>query len=320
MRVLRCAGTAIAVAFGAGCEDYRVCDDVPAHRLAAVPERLSQTGLYADQAGTLASGVRSFTPQFQLWSDGASKRRFIRIPSEAKIDSSDPDFWQFPIGTQLWKEFVRDGIRVETRLLERIGEAPDDWAAIAYVWNEDLTDAVAAPAGVLDAQGTPHDVPSASQCMGCHRGTASRVLGFSAIQLSKSAASGELTLEALAREGLLSVSPPAAYEVPGTALDQAALGYLHANCSHCHNASRPPREGARCFDPERPFDFLLRTHALSSVHETPALTTARDLINPGRSRDSGLVHTIEGGAMPPLARERVDSEGLDLLRRWIDQL
>jgi hypothetical protein len=149
---------------------------------------------------------------------------------------------------------------------------------------------------------------------------ASRVLGFSAIQLSKSAASGELTLEALTREGLLSVSPPAAYEVPGTALDQTALGYLHANCSHCHNASRPPREGARCFDPERPFDFLLRTDALSSVHETPTLTTARDLINPGRSRDSGLVHIIEGGAMPPLARERVDSEGLDLLRRWIDQL
>jgi hypothetical protein len=311
----------IAGISAAGCDDYTVCDEVPGERLTAVPERLSQTGLYADiQAGTLGLGVRPFTPRFQLWSDGAAKRRFIRIPSGQQIDSTDPDFWQFPVGTQLWKEFTRDGVKVETRLLQRVGPGARDWATMAYVWNDNDSDAIAAPDGASDVRGTPHDVPSAARCAGCHGGTASRVLGFSAIQLSRSDTPGGLTLSDLTLEDLLTVSPAAPYELPGSALDQEALGYLHANCGHCHNASRPAREGSRCFDPQRPFDFLLRTGALSSVFETPALTTAHDVINPGDSRDSGLVHIIDGGIMPPLARERVDVEGLDTLRAWIDQL
>ncbi|MFN7134819.1 MAG: hypothetical protein ACK4N5_22255 [Myxococcales bacterium] len=40
------------------------------------PERLSETGLYADFAArSLAPGVFEFTPRFELWSDGAEKRR-----------------------------------------------------------------------------------------------------------------------------------------------------------------------------------------------------------------------------------------------------
>ena len=50
----------------------------------------SQTGLYSDIAsGTFAADVRPFEPKYVLWSDGATKRRFIRLPACAQIDTTD---------------------------------------------------------------------------------------------------------------------------------------------------------------------------------------------------------------------------------------
>ena len=77
--------------------------------------RLADTGLYQDaSAERVAADVLAYTPQYPLWSDGATKRRWIRLPPGAAIDASDPDAWVFPIGTQIWKEFSFGG-RVETR-------------------------------------------------------------------------------------------------------------------------------------------------------------------------------------------------------------
>jgi hypothetical protein len=46
------------------------------------------------------------------------------------------------------------------------------------------------------------------------------------------------TLTELVAKNLLTVAPPMKeppYAVPGDATTMAALGYLHANCGHCHN-------------------------------------------------------------------------------------
>src|SRR5688572_13616865 len=100
-----------------GCQPYRLCDPVDDAAVSELPERLSASGLYSGPATeSLAPDVRSFRPRFELWSDGASKRRFIWLPPGTQIETSDMDEWQFPVGTKLWKEFTRDGVRVETRL------------------------------------------------------------------------------------------------------------------------------------------------------------------------------------------------------------
>src|SRR3954451_12548637 len=97
---------------------YRRCAEVRLDDLARLPKTLSDTGLFADpQNERLGPGVVAYRPQFELWSDGASKRRWIFVPEGARIDSTDMDAWLFPPGTKLWKEFTRDGVRVETRLL-----------------------------------------------------------------------------------------------------------------------------------------------------------------------------------------------------------
>ncbi len=314
-----CLG-ALAGCLALSCQPYRTCDPVDDAAVDALPERLSLTGLY--QPGTtetLAPDVRPFRPRFELWSDGAAKQRFIQLPPGTQIDTSDMDSWQFPAGTKLWKEFARDGVRVETRLLQRSSHG---WLGVAYLWQSDGRDALATPYGAIDALGTSHDVPASNECNACHAGRNSHVLGFSAVQLAEAAEPLALNLDELVRQGLVSDPPAATPRIPGNDTEQAALGYLHANCSHCHNASRPKRDGARCFDPENELDFTLRASEGLTVTETATYRTTREHVEPGRPGDSNLLALVNQRSrfrsMPPLASEVVDQAAVALLRRWIE--
>jgi hypothetical protein len=327
VRVLCIAAAAAALLLAGGCqifESYRYCSELPAALLAELPTRLSETGLYADvRADALAPGVIPYRPAFELWSDGASKRRWIALPPGTRIDTGDMDSWQFPVGTKLWKELARDGIRIETRLLQRTGPRQDDWTAMAYLWNDTDTEATAVVDGVEDARGTSHDVPAASECAGCHGGRLSRVLGFSAIQLSGDASPGMLALDEVVERDLLTAPPAGRLELHAQPEARAALGYLHANCGHCHNQQRPARAGLRCFDPENQLDFLLRAGELGDVTQTAAYRTALgEAIKPGDPGGSEVVKRMNRRgrfppSMPPLASERIDEHGVAVVQAWI---
>lgn len=313
-----------ALASCAHFRSWKRCDEVVARDW---PRRLSETGLYQNSnTHTLSAAVFSYRPRFELWSDGAQKRRWVYLPPDRQIDSSDMDAWHFPQGTKFWKEFVRDGVRVETRLLEKTGPGARDWRAISYVWSADGSDAIATPTGVQDARGTPHDVPAASACMGCHGGTRSRILGFSAIQLAPSTTDHDVDLDRLSREQRLTSPPAFPPTIPGDTRTQRVLGYLHANCGHCHNQRRPATLGHRCFDPEQDFDLSLRTDMLATVFETPVYqTVVGELVLPGQPEDSPLLvrlrrHTIFRPRMPPLATQEVDGVAVAMIRDWIDAL
>jgi len=319
------------VTLASGCqivESYRYCADPAPSRAAALPARLSETGLYADlPADAVAPGVLPYRPAFELWSDQAMKRRWISLPAGTQIDTTDPDGWQFPVGTKVWKEFARDGVRVETRLIQRIGPGADDWALMAYLWDDTGRDAFAVPDGVVDARQTSHNVPSAAECMGCHGGRRSRLLGLSAIQLAHDDPEGMVTLDVLESRALLTapIAGPRTLQAPAEA--SAAIGYLHANCSHCHNQDRPAREGgSRCFDPEQKFDFFLRTSDLGAAEQTAAYRTAvGSVIKRGNPGDSEVIKRMSGRgrfpvSMPPLGSERVDDHGVAVVRTWIEGL
>src|SRR5262249_5689943 len=82
------------------------------------PQRLSEWPAYADlRSGRIAADALYFEPGYRLWSDGADKRRWVRLPPDSRIDTSDPDHWSLPVGTELWKEFSLGGVRLETRLV-----------------------------------------------------------------------------------------------------------------------------------------------------------------------------------------------------------
>jgi hypothetical protein len=226
-------------------------------------ELLSESGLYSDIAThTIATDVMEFEPEFKLWSDGAEKQRWIRLPPGDQINTSLMDRWRFPPGTTVWKEF-RDPVtdkRLETRIIQKLANGDHYFAS--FIWNDDDTEAVFdptlfpaperdIPAGCSECASPPctfppscHVVPQSNRCLQCHGGEIGRLLGFSAVQLSHG---GEgLTLTSLAEAGMLSDPPPdgQTFPVPGTPVERAAIGYLHANCGHCHS----PQQGNNiCF-------------------------------------------------------------------------
>jgi hypothetical protein len=271
--------------------------------------------------------VVEYEPAFGLWSDGADKRRFVFLPPGSVIDSSDPDFWSYPVGTKLWKEFTRDGVRVETRLLFKTGQGESGWWMMAYAWNEAQTEAVAAPRGAFDVLGTEHDIPSLGQCEKCHLRGPDVALGFSAVQLAHGGAG--LTLAELVAAGRLSSPPGGTVSVPGDAVARTALGYLHANCGNCHNARSDVKD-------ESPLELWLTLGSLEAVASTPTYRTAvgqppqvdigpavTALIQPGAPDASAV--TVRMGlrtmlGMPPIGSELVHEAGVAVVRLWIEAL
>jgi len=176
-------------------------------------QKLSQTCLYADiERQRISPQLRRFTPNYQLWSDGANKTRWIYLPPGSQIDTRDPDHWRFPIGTQIFKEFRQsrsadagstsvgdtaaddfsaddfsaDEIRVETRHLTKVSDARGylAWSIATYAWQPDQRDAVLLLKGAQQVLGTRHNIPSKKDCITCHKGNRDFILGFEALQLS----------------------------------------------------------------------------------------------------------------------------------------
>lgn len=276
----------------------------------------------------LADGVRPFQPAHALWTDGAAKERFVYIPPGTRIDATDPDGWVFPVGTRLYKTFSLDGVRLETRLLEKTREGVGfaNWEMRAFLWNS-AQDAVVESDGELveDVLGTQHDVPSRDMCRDCHSANRDGVNGFSAIQLAHGGSG--VTLDSLNRGELL--APPlslADARLPGDEATQAALGYLHANCAHCHQSDGPAGSLT---------GLLLRVEVgLESFEETSTYRSAVDVpgnwvavgarlrIASGDPEASTIIRRMSSREpaiqMPPLGTEVVDSAGLELVRRWIE--
>lgn len=322
----------IADADGSSAPDAEVCTPtlVVDGRLTSTsstpPQHLSETGLYEDIGVKLvAAPVESFTPQFPLWSDGAEKNRWVYLPECGTIDTSDQDHWGMPVGTKLWKEFVVQGKRVETRIISRFGGGPNDFYFATYLWNDDESDAEWVPLGMRNARGTTHDVPPVASCHSCHDHLEEHVLGFSAVQLNHQG--GGVTINSLMQNARLSHPDPIGSAVPGNIDTQAALGYLHANCGNCHH------EDLGAIEFNTPFGLRLSWYD-TSIEETGAIRTSVGVrvekfsrpdiayrIVPGDPESSAVVARMEDRGsldqMPPIATKVVDHDGLDTIRPWI---
>src|SRR3954447_16934156 len=197
----------------------------PQAATAAPPQHLRETGLYADfDTLTVDAAHIAFSPQYPLWTDGATKRRWISLPPGSAIDASDPDAWIFPIGARLWKEFSFAGQRIETRYIER---KPDgQWRYAAYAWSADGRETELAPAagkrGAYPLGGNKaHTIPGVSDCKVCHQGGRSEVLGFSLIQLASDrdpgalhAGPSDIDVNLLIARGLIVGLPQSALALP----------------------------------------------------------------------------------------------------------
>ena len=314
---------------------------------ASSTELLSSTGLYSNAASReVDARNRPYSPQYALWSDGGTKRRWVQLPAGARIDTSDMDRWVFPTGTKFWKEFSFQGRLVETRLIDKVGAdaSLESWRFKTYAWRQDQSDAeLASPDGVANVAptsvGTAHDIPSVANCRDCHQRGGDPVLGFGALQLSpdrdplarEPVPAGAVNLDTLAAEGRITLapaSPPSIVAASGTG--RAAMGYFHANCGNCHN----PRGLAASSGM-----FLYHTSDVRRERDEPAYATAVNQLTlrytvPGTVLNANSFR-IRGGspelsaviarmsargnrdAMPPIGTEAEDVEAVGLISDWI---
>ncbi len=350
-----CVATLVTIASLGGAQGRRAGAAAPAASTAQIqpvtalsggpplPARLSETGLYvAGSTREIAPENLAYTPQYPLWSDGATKRRWIRLPPGMRIDASNPDHWQFPIGTRFWKEFSF-GSRTETRYLERVRDGSFRYAT--YVWDPAQHDAVLAPSGGLPATrqiqpGVLHDVPSDGDCRACHEGRRSPVLGFGTLQLSpdrdplaphrEARPSGALDLVELVKRDLLSGLPASVLARPPritapSASARASAGYLFGNCAHCHNGSGPLASLGLDFDQSVVDDHgyeRLRENVVGRASRYRIPGQAHSLrVRPTKPEQSAIWFRMQSrfaaAQMPPLGTKLVDAEAVRLIERWI---
>ena len=290
---------------------------------AAFSEKLSEMDLYGDiTKKTINPKNLAYAPTYELWSDAAVKSRWLALPAGKRIDNIDMDHWKFPIGTRLWKEFARDGKRLETRLIERTGD--DAWRYGSYVWNDAETEATWTTAGATNVKSTTHDVPKEADCQRCHDGEPGRILGFSAIQLHNGA---PLALIALNKSLEIPPMPGKDYGPPGTDVEKKALGYLHANCGNCHNPNDVLTFIAAGMDMHLYVDQRdVKTTKLylSTVNKaTEKFVTLPYRIKGGDTANSAVyarMNRRDKDQMPPIGTEQVHTAGLATIKAWIDVL
>jgi hypothetical protein len=314
-----------------------------ASRPDGLPDELRCTGLYADwENRTIDPEALPYAPAFELWSDGAKKSRFVRLPPGGTIDATDMNGWVFPVGTKFWKEFRLPlfgnptPVPVETRMLEKL--ASGRWAFATYVWSSDGASATRVETGVNPVPGSDgYEIPSERMCNRCHVSRADKILGFEGVLLAGSEATG-LTYDRLLTQGLLRRSDGAPMPssadlaIPGNPVERNAIGRLHANC------------GIACHNPNGAAPFSLRIDVEGG--RAPAAVTETSVFREAIGQESFF--TPDGGSggyyrirptdetrsmifyrmsrrdapdgfeqMPPLATHRPDQASLDAVRSWI---
>ncbi len=309
----------------------------------AFPQRLSETGCVDPANPQLpGAGLIPYGVNAPLWSDGATKERYLAIPEGTRIERSGfcdgldapacaaEGNWALPVGSVLVKVFRLNGRLLETRLLMR--HADGDWAGYTYVWDEAQREAhLIKNALTRTIDGQTWTFPSREDCLRCHTQAAGGSLGLETAQLNgdfvypDSKRANQLrTLEHIGLFTEPLEGDPAALPVlpaPGLTQDPelASRAYLHSNCAMCHR----PGGGTQSAIDLR----FTRNFEETGVCDTPpgqgdwsAFNNPR-IFAPGAPERSLLVIRVGSlmseRRMPPLATTVVDAPALTRLQTWI---
>jgi uncharacterized repeat protein (TIGR03806 family) len=331
--------------------------NMPATFNGTLPPLLSGTGAFADTASrTPAAGLIPYGLNLPMWSDGAIKSCYLAVPSNGGLITPDEQMrlhltnsWTFPAGTVFIKNFdltvdernpAVPRRRLETQILVR--DVNGAVYGVTYKWREDNREADLLTAGlnedilITNATGIRTQTwyyASPADCLTCHTPAANYVLGVNTRQLN-----GDYTYPAtgvtdnqirtLNRLGLFSPaineanisSYPklAALKETGASLEERVRSYLDANCAQCH---RPG--GAANFDAR--YDTPLASQHLTNFPAGVSLGyTNAEIVMPGDIWRSVLHDRLATNApiirMPPLARNLIDTNAVQVIRDWINSL
>ena len=323
------------------------------------PTLLSQTGAFSDLANlTPVDGLIPFDLVESFWSDGALKKRWMAIPNDGshntaaeKINYSENDNWDFPIGSVLIKHFElpidENNPSITKRLETRFSIKASDgnFYFITYKWNDQQTDAVLLTSGLeetiniekLDGSiGTQTwSYPSTIDCVTCHNPTSGGVIGTQAKYLNKDytyTKTGRTAnqLVTLSHLGILDevitdadtsiILTSKSINDPNASLDEKARSYLDLNCAYCH---RPGTGNRGDFDLRLNLD-ITQTRLLTASVYLPLGIPGEKIVKAGDANTSVLYHRMNSIApairMPLIAKNKLDVTAVQLINDWINQL
>jgi uncharacterized repeat protein (TIGR03806 family) len=330
--------------------------NMPATFNGTLPALLSQTGVFGDTSNrTPGSGLIPYLPNVPSWSDGAVKNYYLAVPKvhgpitpDEQIRPYPTNAWKFPAGTVFVKNFdlVVDETnpniprrRLETQILVRDGNG--GVYGVTYKWRADNSDADLLAAGlsetiaITNASGVrmqAWNYSSPADCLTCHTPVAGLILGVNTRQLNGNftypTGIADNQIRTWNRLGLFSpamdeanIAALAKLSAPtdsSASLEQRARSYLDANCAECH---RPG--GIGNFDAR--YDTPLANQHL--VNFPASVTLGFDnvrMIAPSDLRRSIIYDRMNTNAptikMPPLARNRIDTNAVQLMANWINSL
>ena len=267
-----------------------------------------------------------------FFSDHAAKERWFLLPEDGHIEvDQETGNLIFPVDTDFVKVFLRDGSRLETRLLRQIDD--EHWRGWTWEWADQQNDALLLDvAKVVPVGDSRWYFPGRGDCLRCHTAAAGHTLGLNIAQLSSRTGPGAPDqLDDWIESGLLQISPAElgslrerfppipALDDENVSLDDRARAFLQVNCSSCH---RPDGPGDGKMDLRR--ETALLDMGICDVEPSvpwPDVQGAR-IVAPGEPDRSVLLARLLAtgrGRMHPYRLE-VDHAGADLITRWIEKL
>ena len=298
--------------------------------LPVVPEfrpNLSELNLFSGNLGDLNISSKAFKYELntQLFTDYAHKQRLIALPENTTLQYDGDGLPIFPDNTVIAKTFYynvdeRDlslgRIIIETRVLIKINGL---WETGDYKWNAaqneatlDLNGSIV-PVTWIDVEGTTNSsnykIPSNTDCFTCHNtydvttpiGPKLRNMNFvvnGVNQLDNFINNQHLTGVSSSSE----VSSIVNWQDTSAPLEDRARSYFDINCAHCHI------EGGDCGN-----QSILRLAYETSLNDSKIAERKVSI-------SLRISEYNEGFSMPYIGTTMIHSEGVELIRDYLDTL
>jgi len=314
------------------------------------PKKLSEWRLFKSTRDGLKPNARviPYDLNTPLFSDYASKYRFVWMPPGAAAEYRDDGPFEFPVGTIFAKTFAfpAEGRRGDERLIETrlLVHTNSGWVPLPYIWNKEEDEAflrlVPDPVEIhwSDAAGKRRDftyqIPNTNECHECHDNNKVLLpIGSKARNLNKTYAyedGAENQIVRLTKVGYLR-GAPALDSIPrapkwndasdGTLADRAKA-YLDNNCAHCHQPGGTA--GYTGVDFRSTHFDLSHSGICKRPNSAGVMGELQFDLVPGHPDESILLYRMESIApkamMPQIGRAVVHEEGVALIREWIASL
>ncbi len=319
---------------------------------ASIPyDSLSTYGFFNGELSDMdpVAGVLPYMPINKLFTDFVHKNRFVWMPSTVSAEYvADGESLNFPDSTMLIKHFYYDDVMpsgdrkiIETRLMYKMD---GDWHFANYLWNEQQTEATFDQQGKVvhvewqepgaDLMAVDYRIPSASECLTCHKSYGSPIpIALKPQSLNSFYGYDDGVKNQLAKWEEMGYLAPGYPDNIETVVDwqdfsadltERVRSYFDMNCAHCHT------DGGHCDYRSLRLDYASTADPINmGVCVEPdeyiiGQSQLTYIIAAGNPMRSALLYRIESTEeeerMPLFGRTLINHDAVAMITEYIESL